>query len=273
MIAKLLKYQFRELARTFIPASLIPFAVILLLSFMGFIPNPILIGLVASFSWLVLGGQAILLQILAVVNDYGNMQGKRAYFLRGIPATTGSLFSARLIYYICTNLWSILFVLAEMAIIFCLTLRKLTLAQVAAGEIPVGFWLFMVLISIVGSVFSAFISMAVVSLGSQSGLHRFGIGGPILVYVILYLAQQVGNLLFMFFIPLGVKLGTTATGGAKVELLTESMFNYYRSNLFSTVGTTGDPFIGLGFIFFYLILGVVLASLTYRSMKYKTSLD
>ena len=238
---------------------------------------PVLTSFTSTISTLALTLCAFYLTAMTVRNDYHNFQGKRGYLFRSIPAKSSEFLLSRLAYYI-TFLWGtviiyIFLLMAQIELssgspIFLLVNVFLTQVLFASGW-GIGLAVYVLisgLITIIALIF-------VITVGSEARLHRLGAGGPVLLYVIYYIASQLLTIASMLLIPLGVKMDLDPTTGAFVnfELVTEGTFRYFMDSL----GSGADPnyaIIGIGFIFTQILLAVVMVILTYRSFDKKFSL-
>ncbi len=274
MIGKLLKYQLRESGRIQLLVIGISFLVFFLGSFLEIFrfSNSFLVGAGMFISILSMSAAVLIGYLMLIITDYQNFYGKRAYFLQSVPAKTSELFISRFLFY----LISLLCLYLIIGIQFWAFLRIQTtyfstdeidlLRALIKNMLPliIGFGLFSVL-------FGVFVMMATVTLGSNPAFRKLGAGGPVIMYIIIYVIQQIGTLLTLFLIPLGVKITLTADQKWNFQLLTQNMIAYY-GDLFTASGAESPAFIGIGFLFYYIIMGIVLAVLTYRSMKYKVNL-
>jgi hypothetical protein len=238
---------------------------------------PVLTSFTNTISTLALILSAFYLVAMTVRNDYHNFQGKRGYLFRSIPAKTSEFLLSRLAYYITYFLGTLIIL-----VLLLMTLTELSsgtpvflLANIFLTQVifasPWGiglvfYFLGAGLITIIALIFA-------ITVGSEAKFHRLGAGGPVLFYVIYYLASQLLAIPSLFFIPLGVRIsldsGTDAF--ANFELVKEGMLRYTLDNL----GSASDPdyvIIGLGFIFTAILLAVVMVILSYRSFDKKFSL-
>lgn len=282
MTAKLFKLQFREVWR--IIRILIPltFLFILLTSAAALLQIGFITGLLTTFTMVMIIGSAFVLYALVVMNDYQNMQGKRAYFVRSIPAKPGELFTSRLLYYVSFFLIGIIALLAELfTLVFLMTqaedgggmtLIRSFLDQVAEffpmiGLILLSYVAIMILLNVLSFMFA-------ISVGSEAKFRHLGIGGPVVIYIIYYIAMQVLTLVSMFVIPIGVRFDAYATSptDANIRLVRESMLPQFIKMIRDGIEPT-EPVIGIGIIPFVIIAVFVLGWVTYRSMSRRLTLN
>ncbi|NLC39563.1 MAG: hypothetical protein GX763_01455 [Clostridiaceae bacterium] len=277
MIGKLYRLEMKETGRI----AKIVYPLMIFITIAGVLFSLLNIPVLASFtntiSTLALTLCAFYLIVITVRNDYHNFQGKRGYLFRSIPAKSSEFLLSRLAYYI-TFLWGTTFIyifllmaqieLSSGAPIFLLV--NVFLTQVLfASPWGIGLVIFILLsglITVIALIFA-------IALGSEARFHRLGAGGPVLLYIIYYIASQLLTIASMLLIPLGIKMDLDpATGSfANFELVTEGTFRYFLDSL----RANADPdhvVIGIGFIFTQILLALVMVILTYRSFDKKFSL-
>lgn len=271
MTGKLVAYQLREGMRKqflILSISILTFTLGAALILMRF-TNLFITGSGNLLCVLSMIATAFIGFIFMIITDYQNFYGKRAYFVQSIPARTSALFSSRFLYYLITSLCLILIVVLEF-IIF------MKIQKIDFWGPMFGFYknIFPVMLGLIffSLICGILLMQTTVTLGSSPAFRKLGIGGPVVVYIILYVIYQVGTLLSMLFIPLGVELSIEPSGEVTSQILTQNMIAYYREDLFNSAAMDAKPYIGLGFLLFYLIISVVLLAITYREMKHRVSL-
>ena len=277
MIAKLYRLEMKEtgrIAKVIYPLMIFVTMAAALLSFLNI---SVVTGFSNTISILALIFCSTYLIAMTVRNDYHNFQGKRGYLFRAIPAKSTDFLLSRLAYYITYFLGTlIIFALLLMTLIevssdtpvFRLVGLFLTEAVFSSGW-GIGFAVYVLLSGLITIIALIF----VITVGSEAKLHRLGAGGPVLLYLIYYIAGQILTLVSMFLIPLGVRISFDPATDAliNVELVTEGMLRFFLDSL----GSGADPnyaIIGLGFIFTQILLAVVMVILTYHSFDKKFSL-
>lgn len=111
----------------------------------------------------------------------------------------------------------------------------------------------------------------VITKGSEARFHRIGLGGPVIVYLITYVIQQVVSLVGMIALPLGVHFGINPDGSASdISIVFRSSLESFKAAIRGDAQT--DFTMGLGFVLMLLLTGVVYVGLTIRSIEKHTSL-
>ncbi len=275
MISKLFRFQFRELSRLLFPIMGVSALIIALTSVITGLnlQNEILIGSATVISVIVLSGGGMILFLLSAITDYKNFYGKRAYLLNSFPATVSQLFISRMLFYFVSYLLSSIFILIEMCYIVYINMADEDMHGLSNfWEIIKPFVIFIAVYFIIALLVNAFVFMTANTIGSGSKLQRFGIGGPVLVYVVLYIIIQVGSFISMIFVPIGIEFYGKMTASSSYLILFQSMSSYYGKNLFNETAMEANLFIGIGAIFFFMILAIALAIVVYQQMKKKLCL-
>ncbi|HHU53156.1 MAG TPA: hypothetical protein GXZ43_03630 [Clostridiaceae bacterium] len=278
MFSKLYKYQIKELwfiARYFYLAMTGTILIGL------FISETRIPGVVQFFNTLLLIGFiicGIAIIIFTITHDYQNQQGKRSYFFRSIPAKESVIIGSRLSYYL-TYYFATVIVLAIGIAIFTISHTAINMMlpfHIAFSIIKDIFFqtkiIGMLLFIIVYAVFHQVISMMfAITIGSHARLKSLGIGGPILVYFLHYVAMQILTLISMLFIPISIKLPENPDTGFEFRIVFESMMPE-MSKLFSAQSNE-IKYIGIGFIFTTFIVWIIMAIWIYKCSKNKISLN
>lgn len=248
----------------------------------------VLVGILGSLlgvtGWAVLSMLGLLLGVLAVLAVVPGVQlllaadywrsgyGRTGYFTQSIPVRGSTIFWAKL-------LWAV--VVTVVAMVLTLALGWLVWWAVAvngdftrptpevigsvvealfdvapvwmiiAGAVLVPVWV------MTASVYYYFS----VSVGHESRLASLGIGGPIVVFVVLYVCTQILSLLAMVVIPFGL--------GSDGERVAVVPFNLLEE--MSTASGTGSV-MPLGFVVMLLLLAVFCLWRTVRSWNHKVAL-
>lgn len=106
-----------------------------------------------------------------------------------------------------------------------------------------------------------------ITLGNSARFHKWGIAGPILVFLATYFVQQLLSLVFIAFFPLGVHFNTNPAGQlTELKLVGEGMFGQFFSS------TQSSGVIGLGSILLMVLATIGLFAATDRIMVKHTSL-
>ena len=282
MTGKLYKLQFREVGR--IARILIPltFLFVIATSASALLRIGFLTGIMMFLTILMIVGSAFVLFFLVISNDYHNMQGKRAYFVRSIPAEPKQLFTSRFLYYLSFFLLTIAALLLQVFLLVILMTAAegssvsdmLETIRYLLRSAGIGFILATVGYGLFALVMNSLVFMFVISVGSEAPLRHFGIGGPVLVYIIYYVVMQVVSFVGLFAIPIGVRFNAAAPtpNQANFELVAESTLPQFIRMVQDGTEPT-QPVIGLGIIPLYIILAIVVGILTYRSMSKRLTLN
>lgn len=101
-----------------------------------------------------------------------------------------------------------------------------------------------------------------VSRGSERPLNRWGLGGPVLVFVVLYTVTQLAGIIGMIVIPFGIGLQNGALGVVSYRIIAEMQLG----------SASTEDVMPLGFIPAILLVTVFCAWRTVRSWNHKISL-
>jgi hypothetical protein len=117
------------------------------------------------------------------------------------------------------------------------------------------------ILSIVSGLTQLFFS---VSLGSTSKLHKYGIGGPVLVYVVLYFALQIVSMAAMALVPLAFEVQATEAGELSFHIVSRNMLEWFIETIRNGEPVSNAGLVGIGS---YLILPVLVAVLLYATVR------
>lgn len=165
-----------------------------------------------------------LLPLWLFVRDYKRMYGAYGSFFAALPLTGKEAMGGRTIWLIIVELVA---VLSSMAFFGPFFVRQtwgdpevreflITLLEKPAITYLQGF----ILLVITGILFSAVVWLFVTSVGSEKPFRRFGIGGPIMLYIGLQVAMNV------------VTKAVIETMGNQRQIVNEEYFNQVASQLF-----------------------------------------
>ncbi len=210
---------------------------------------------------------------LALAFDFWNSSfGRTGYLTQTLPVRGGIILRAKV-------LWQFLVSVALLPVAVALWVMLLTAGNIQAGvsanpwpqvqetwrtitaaatpsvtAVVVFILLALLVFPTVQFVFSA-------SVGSERTFQRFGPGGPVLVYVLTYLAIQALSMVFMIAIPYG--LGTGSDG--RLEVVQTDFAAIFSDD--ASGGVTP-----IGFLVAFALASVVLMWRTVRSWNSKISL-
>lgn len=222
--------------------------------------------------------------IIITMRYYRTMAGQEAYFTHTIPASSAKIFASKFLVAYFVQLMSFLFLIPMIYNFIRFTLATsmvglpFGVSYAMAGKlIHANFnfnfslvtWL-LVLALLLFTTFSLLISIFFsVAKGSESRFHHLGVGGPIIVYFILYFAQQILAFAAMVFIPLGIRFTIDSEHFTQFSLVFESSFENLKN--LSAQPNPSSGVIGMGMMPLFVIVSVVLLFWTLHSHKSKTS--
>lgn len=282
MTNKLFKMQFREAWRAIGPIAAIGLLILLIGNVVAIlIPQTFIRSFILMISVIAAMGLPFVFSLIILYHDYHNMHGKRAYFVRSIPAKDNELFWSRFFYHFVSTL--IIFVISILYV-GILAMFSLKISGTAFGEVkklitefffqlPVWLLISLFLFILLSSASSTIDLMASISLGSEARFNNMGLGGPLLMYFIIYLINNVGILLFMLFTPVSLAFNVHAKNISEFNfhIVWEGLLKYFIEEIKGNdTGQVG--LISLGFILYMIFSSVVLGILCNRSMKNKLSL-
>lgn len=182
MVSKLLGYYFKREKWLLLTIAAVPILASLLFLFF---PKDIVVGIniVSSYiAWIVCA-------FALYIRDYKRFYGAYSNFFSGLPLTGKEIMGARLIWFVLIDLYGILVfglkiftVVRRVADPVIYTEIMANLHTVMAQLHPRVIAIFIVL-CIISLIFSTVIWLFVTSVGSEKKFRRFGIGGPIMLYV------------------------------------------------------------------------------------------
>lgn len=206
--------------------------------------------------------------IYLLVSYYQTMYGRVGYFTMSLPVRGRCLYLAK-------TLWAFLVGM------FCYALMLLSLVWSASlsGEAAVrggisslvdeiGWLGISVLVLLLVSALPALIAQGafVVTYGMENRFARFGLGGPVIVGVVVYVVNQITILAALLAIPVGVRF----LPGGNAEIVGEGT---WASMVRALEGdTSAPPVIGLGVVIVYLALAVIASVWAARSIERHTCL-
>lgn len=211
-------------------------------------------------------------QIYLAIDYWRNSYRRTGYFTQTLPIAGGTIFGVKLI-------WGLIVNLAAAVVCGLLLLFFLRFGVGAFGfdgaalwsqvtqmwGIIVATWPWWLWVTAAIILFTMVIANLVffyfaASIGSQEPLNRHGVGGPILVVILGYVAQQFLFMVAIISIPFGLDIADGAPQLVHINWLSEMLSN-------------GDgEGIPVGFALVYLVLPIVLIAWTRRSWNRKISL-
>lgn len=222
--------------------------------------------------------------IIIVMRYYRSMAGQEAYFTHTIPSKTSTIVWAKFLASYLMELISLLALLPLIYLFIRLTLAAdmqampITVAFVVAGDLLAeglgqglpGWVLPVFFLLLLAQVFSQLVAWFYsVAKGSEAAFHKFGAGGPVIVYVIIYFIQQALSLLAMLFVPLGLRVTNISGQIPKIEVVAESTRWVFSKMLDPELQTASV--IGIGMLPVLLLFSCLLFWLMLRSHTKHTS--
>ena len=278
MFSKLYKYQVKELwyiARYFYAAMI---GAVLLGLFVSATRIPGVVQFVNAITILGFILSCIAMIVFSVIYDYQNQQGKRSYFFRSIPAKESAVFSSRLAYYFTYHILTVLvFAIGITIFIVSNTAVEMKLPFHIAFSTVKDFFLQpkligLIFLLVVYTGLEHIISMMfAITIGSQAIFKKLGVGGPILVYFLHYIALQIITLISMLLIPISIRLPQNFDTDFQFEIVFESMISE-MSKVFSAQ-SNDIKIIGIGFILTTFVTWIIMSIWIYKASKNKISLN
>ena len=213
-------------------------------------------------------------QLLLAADYWRSGYGRTGYFTHSIPVRGATIFWAKVIWAVIVSLVAAVLTVPLIWVVWWAVSRNLAelpapsltvigdvvaaVADVApAWMIVAGVVLF--LASIFMSVVYYFFS---VSIGHEHRLASLGVGGPIVVFVVVYVVSQIASFLGMVVIPFGVGMDGDGLGLVPFNVLAEM-----------AEGTTGGgDVMPVGFLFALLVIAVFCLWRTARSWNREVAL-
>ncbi len=217
MLTKLLKHEIKATGRV-VPFVYLATAVMALVTYgISQIGIGWLFGLSMVLLILLAITEVILTYVLVVVRYYRNLYGAEGYLMQTLPVRPAYLLISKIVV---SFTWFILSYAVLIAVIIGIAAslarsRGLTLAILQTQLLQVTGWqpatlysLFFVLVGLL--LVQALYAMAqfyfAISLGSSARLHKLGLAGPIVVYLITNIVLQGLGVLAMIAVPLGFQM-------------------------------------------------------------------
>lgn len=233
---------------------------------------------VLSLLGLVLGFLAVMVlvpgaQLLLAADYWRSGYGRTGYFTHSIPVRGSTIFAAKLIWAFLASLVGLVFTLALGWVVWWAAsvdsgLAAPTFAVIGDVLASVGAlvpaWMIIVAVLLLpiwlaGTTVYYYFS---VSIGHESRLASLGAGGPIVVFVILYICTQVLTFLSMVLIPFGLGVEGDRLALVSFDVLGEM-----------TLGASGGgDVMPVGFVASLVVLTVLCVWRTARSWNRKVAL-
>ncbi|MBN1775579.1 MAG: hypothetical protein JW817_03845 [Clostridiales bacterium] len=277
MFSKLVKHEFRATRRV------IPFVFLLTVFIAGMMTVSValnleaIVGITMGLLIIMLIAEVIITYALIVWRYYKTMCGNEAYLSHTLPVKPHLLMWSK---FLVSFVWVAIsyLVLAACMVLLIIIFAKgtgTTLAEIF-DQLKI-FWQAFglrghevtVIVSIIGLFILSIVSGLTqiffsVSLGSTSKLHKYGIGGPILVYVVLYFVLQIVSMAAMALVPLAFAVQTTEAGELSFRIVSRNMLEWFIETIRNGEPVSNAGLVGIGS---YLILPVLVAVLLYATAR------
>lgn len=189
-------------------------------------------------------------QVLLAVDFWLSSYSRTGYFTQTLPVKGGTIFGAKLLFGAAVTLVGLLVTLVFAAITWAgqaimtgenanplhaatrIWSQVVDIASPAVIAVALGLLLLYYIAWLVQLYFS-------VSIGSESRFNRMGLGGPILVFICLYVAAQILLAVGVLLVPLGIGPVADGLGFMRIDLLGE---------VIADPTSSGGDILPLGFI-------------------------
>ncbi len=180
--------------------------------------------------------------ILLAINYYTDFYGKNAYTMHQLAAKTSTILNAKI-------LSGVIYMLLSFVVLFFGTLmanaifsgyiatsqmlEQLSIALAKFAEVPnyieningFGFWLIITLLSALGLFTAQLYYAFIVTFGSSKLLGRFGKGGIVISFLILYIGGQILSFLNVFYMPLSAVVESGTAGFVRLSITARTMMS------------------------------------------------
>ncbi len=224
MVTTLIKHEFLR-TRTWLA---IMFGAVTLLTLVGlvmtYMPWPLIRGLGFLLTLVAVGAFLFLVQLGMTFDYWRSSYTRTGYFTQSLPIQGSTIYGAKLLWgavvTVAALVWTgvlavpVMFAASnafDLGISFALILDTL---GVVLGSAPAWMWVVMAVVFIALYVSGLAQYYFAASIGSEARLNSLGIGGPIIVWFVLYMVMQLLLFLGMIAVPLG--LTGTADGSSLV---------------------------------------------------------
>lgn len=208
---------------------------------MAYTPWALIQGLGFVLAIVAVGAFLTVVQVGLAFDYWRSSYSKTGYFTQSLPVRGSTIYGAKLLWgsvvTVVALVWNLLLVVPvlfgashmfDLGITFPRLLDEL---KVMFGAAPAWVWVVGVIVVIalfVGGLAQYYFAA---SIGSEARMNRLGIGGPILVWFVLYLVMQVVLFLGIIAIPLGLTATPDGTALTVVSMdFLELMINNQDAN-------------------------------------------
>lgn len=219
MFSLVLKYEFAAWRRSYVRFLMVIGMVLLVGCIAVALRLPIVSDLAMILPVLAILALPVSQFVLVVVSYYRSLYGPRGYLAHTLPIPAGTLYAGKLVAAMTELVISAVLMLAAIvltSVALDVAARNMPFSglrqvlRIIASIPAIGRWIaglgLMFLISFVANIVSIFFA---ISTGSEARWQGLGIGGPVLVYVLLYVATQLLTIVLMLALPLGLQIDMT----------------------------------------------------------------
>ncbi|MBN1892739.1 MAG: hypothetical protein JW780_08160 [Clostridiales bacterium] len=277
MFGKLVKHEFRATRRIIPFVFLVTVLVAVMMTVSVLLDLDAVIGLTIFLLILMVVAEVIVTYVLVIWRYYKSMCGNEAYLSFTLPIEPKMLFWSKMLV---SFVWIALSYIVAAGVTMLLALVVTSGLGVSISDIADGFRYFWNLIGFAGHeavaipmiVFVFFITIIAgltnvffsVSLGSTSKFHKYGIGGPILVYIVLYFVLQIITAIATMLIPLAVRVTPTETGELSYRIVSTPMVQWFIETVKNSSVEPQTSIVGIGS---YILFPVIIATLLFVTIR------
>lgn len=272
MLGKLLKHEFKATSRV-LPFTYLVCAVFFLVAFVAraILPEVTAAYMVPTVMFL-LSGLAVLLltYVLMVMRYHKSMFGSEGYLTQTLPVSKGSLLASKIIP---CAIWILAATLVLIGVIFGFVYLVTGDASILVemfrevyGISPI-YTIYILLALVTQSALFVMEVYFAISLANTSKFLRNNVAFSIIFYIVSSFVISMIDVLVMLFVPVGLEMAADGS----VSLVFTNMFGTFMEELSAVneVAATTPTIIGIGSIFFDIILVVVLILVTKYLLKKK----
>lgn len=208
---------------------------------MAYTPWPIIRGLGFMLGLVAVSAFLFVVQLGLAYDYWRSSYSRTGYFTHSLPVSGSTIYGAKLLWgciiSVAALLWNLVLALPVVFAASHIFDLGLTFSNLGDGlrsllsAAPSWLWAtaaVLVLLWLFATVAQYYFAA---SIGSESKMNRYGIGGPILVWVLLYVVMQVVLFVGIIAIPLGVDLAPDGTPALVSTNFLELMLNNEDADL------------------------------------------
>lgn len=277
MFGKLVKHEFRATRRVIPFVFMLTVFIALMMTLSVALNLEAVVGITMGLLIIMIIAEVIITYVLIVWRYYKTMCGNEAYLSYTLPVKPQMLmWSKFLVSFVWAAISYLVFAVCMIPLIIIFAKGTGTTTADIFDQMKV-FWEMIGLrgheAAVIGTMIGLFVLSILfgltqiffsVSLGSTSKLHKYGIGGPILVYVILYFVLQIVSLIAMTLIPLAVEMKATEAGELSFRVVSRNMLQWFIETIRNAESASNAGLVGIGS---YLVIPIIAAVLLFATSK------